>query len=169
MLHLLRVYGKSLESSQWPPAHRPLLAAEYSRRKKKVWYQGAALLIQRRGIKNSQAKIPGSLEYSGWRRIRTALAYDRKTPERICSGVVVDGEGFEPLWRMTAKLPGENTWSSSGWRRIRTFEGIASRFTVCPLWPLGNPSVNEFIIYKEESFCKIFFQLFWIFCVPERV
>ena len=96
MLHLLRVYGKSLESSQWPPVHRPLLAAEYSRRKKNVWYQGAALLIQRRGIKNSQAKIPGSLEYSGWRRIRTALAYDRKIPERICSGVVVDGEGFEP-------------------------------------------------------------------------
>ena len=104
MLHLLRVYGKSLESSQWPPAHRPLLAAEYSRRKKKVWYQGAALLIQRRGIKNSQAKIPGSLEYSGWRRIRTALAYDRKTPERICSGVVVDGEGFEPSKASPADL-----------------------------------------------------------------
>ena len=104
MLHLLRVYGKSLESSQWPPAHRPLLAAEYSRRKKNVWYQGAALLIQRRGIKNSQAKIPGSLEYSGWRRIRTALAYDRKTPERICSGVVVDGEGFEPSKASPADL-----------------------------------------------------------------
>ena len=114
MLHLLRIYEKSLESSQWPPVHRPLLAAEYSRRKKNVWYQGAALLIQRRGIKNSQAKIPGSLEYSGW-------------------------------------------------RRIRTFEGIASRFTVCPLWPLGNPSVNEFIIYKEESFCKIFFRFFGYF------
>ena len=114
MLHLLRVYGKSLESSQWPPVHRPLLAAEYSRRKKNVWYQGAALLIQRRGIKNSQVKISGSLEYSGW-------------------------------------------------RRIRTFEGIASRFTVCPLWPLGNPSVNEFIIYKEESFCKIFFRFFGYF------
>ena len=54
-------------------------------------------------------------------------------------------------------------WSSSGWRRIRTFEGIASRFTVCPLWPLGNPSVNEFIIYKEESFCKIFFRFFGYF------
>ena len=136
MLHLLRVYGKSLESSQWPPAHRPLLAAEYSRRKKNVWYQGAALLIQRRGIKNSQAKIPGSLEYSGWRRIRTALAYDRKTPERICSGVVVDGEGFEPSKASPADLQS------------------------VPFWPLGNPSVNEFIIYKEESFCKIFFQLF---------
>ena len=104
MLHLLRVYGKSLESSQWPPVHRPLLAAEYSRRKKNVWYQGAALLIRRRGIKNSQAKIPGSLEYSGWRRIRTALAYDRKTPERICSGVVVDGEGFEPSKASPADL-----------------------------------------------------------------
>ena len=29
----------------------------------------------------------------------------------------------------------------NGRRRIRTFEGIASRFTVCPLWPLGNPSI----------------------------
>ena len=30
---------------------------------------------------------------------------------------------------------------SNGWRRIRTFEGVANRFTVCPLWPLGNPSL----------------------------
>ncbi len=29
-----------------------------------------------------------------------------------------------------------------GW--IRTTEGIASRFTVCPLWPLGNSSVCNF-------------------------
>ena len=28
----------------------------------------------------------------------------------------------------------------SGGRRIRTFEGGANRFTVCPLWPLGNPT-----------------------------
>ena len=27
---------------------------------------------------------------------------------------------------------------NNGQRRIRTFEGVASRFTVCPLWPLGN-------------------------------
>jgi len=105
VLHLLRVYGKSLESSQWPPAHRPLLAAEYSRRKKKVWYQGASLLIQRRGIKNSRAY--SLWRNSGWGRIRIALVYDRKTPERICSGVVMDGEGFEPLWRMTEKLQSE--------------------------------------------------------------
>ena len=25
--------------------------------------------------------------------------------------------------------------------QIRTFEGGANRFTVCPLWPLGNPSI----------------------------
>ena len=30
----------------------------------------------------------------------------------------------------------------NGWRRIRTFEGGANRFTVCPLWPLGNPSIH---------------------------
>ena len=29
---------------------------------------------------------------------------------------------------------------SNGWRWIRTTEAICSRFTVCPLWPLGNPS-----------------------------
>ena len=65
------------------------------------------------------------------------------------------------IWQKNSRA--NMLWSSSGWRRIRTFEGIASRFTVCPLWPLGNPSVNEFIIYKEESFCKIFFQFFWCF------
>ena len=131
MLHLLRVYGKSLESSQWPPAHRPLLAAEYSRRKKNVWYQGAALLIQRRGIKNSQAKIPGSLEYSGWRRIRTALAYDRKTPERICSGVVVDGEGFEPSKASPADLQsvpfGHSGIHPYGTYRARTYDPLLVR------------------------------------------
>ncbi len=28
-----------------------------------------------------------------------------------------------------------------GGGRIRTSEGIADRFTVCSLWPLGNPSM----------------------------
>jgi hypothetical protein len=28
-----------------------------------------------------------------------------------------------------------------GGRWIRTIEGIASRFTVCPLWPLGNSPI----------------------------
>jgi hypothetical protein len=27
--------------------------------------------------------------------------------------------------------------------RIRTFEGIADRFTVCSLWPLGNLTVRD--------------------------
>ena len=30
----------------------------------------------------------------------------------------------------------------NGRRRIRTTEAICSRFTVCPLWPLGNPSIR---------------------------
>ena len=31
---------------------------------------------------------------------------------------------------------------ANGWRRIRTFEVVDNRFTVCPLWPLGNPSTK---------------------------
>ena len=31
--------------------------------------------------------------------------------------------------------------TANGWRWIRTTEAICSRFTVCPLWPLGNPSL----------------------------
>ena len=42
----------------------------------------------------------------------------------------------------------------NGRRRIRTFEGSASRFTVCPLWPLGNPPKiyidNKYVI-KADS------------------
>ena len=30
---------------------------------------------------------------------------------------------------------------TNGWRWIRTTEASCSRFTVCPLWPLGNPSI----------------------------
>ena len=30
-----------------------------------------------------------------------------------------------------------------GGGRIRTSEGRTSRFTICPLWPLGNPSKNQ--------------------------
>ena len=29
-----------------------------------------------------------------------------------------------------------------GGGRIRTSEGVADRFTVCSLWPLGNPSIS---------------------------
>ena len=31
--------------------------------------------------------------------------------------------------------------SPNGWRWIRTTEATCNRFTVCPLWPLGNPSI----------------------------
>ena len=40
----------------------------------------------------------------------------------------------------------------SGWGRIRTFESVANRFTVCPLWPLGNPSKYiNFIQLKADD------------------
>ena len=32
--------------------------------------------------------------------------------------------------------------NANGWRWIRTTEAICSRFTVCPLWPLGNLPIS---------------------------
>ena len=34
--------------------------------------------------------------------------------------------------------------TANGWRWIRTTEAICSRFTVCPLWPLGNPPIFNY-------------------------
>ena len=66
---------------------------------------------------------------------------------------IVAGIGFEPmtsgLWaRRASRLLHPaiiyfiicNYWksNSNGQRWIRTTEAICSRFTVCPLWPLGN-------------------------------
>ena len=35
--------------------------------------------------------------------------------------------------------------ANGGGRWIRTIEGVTSRFTVCPLWPLGNPTTRKCI------------------------
>ena len=51
----------------------------------------------------------------------------------------MDGEGFEPLVVLRQETL-INLSRSDGWGRIRTFEVVDNRFTVCPLWPLGNPS-----------------------------
>ena len=39
----------------------------------------------------------------------------------------------------------------NGWRWIRTTEAICSRFTVCPLWPLGNPSIYRVRILSDPN------------------
>src|SRR4030042_6813871 len=42
--------------------------------------------------------------------------------------------------RFSSSIPSKKT---GGEGRIRTSEGIANRFTVCPLWPLGNLSDSK--------------------------
>ena len=39
-------------------------------------------------------------------------------------------------------------YRSGGGRWIRTTEGIASRFTVCPLWPLGNSPIFSCAVWS---------------------
>ena len=45
---------------------------------------------------------------------------------------------------LNAKSPVLSNWTFGGGGRIRTIEAKRSRFTVCPLWPLGNSPIFTF-------------------------
>ena len=71
----------------------------------------------------------------------------------------IAGAGFEPttsgLWarRASRLLHPAIIFSCiicNGWWWIRTTEAICSRFTVCPLWPLGNPS-KLYIVFVQTN------------------
>ena len=52
------------------------------------------------------------------------------------------------------KIEGSNRSTAGGpggEGRIRTSEGIANRFTVCPLWPLGNLSDSKSSFFSIEQ------------------
>ena len=60
-----------------------------------------------------------------------------------------------PLRHKSEKNKSALIFIINGGRRIRTFEVFDNRFTVCPLWPLGNPSIykimyDEFKILRKE-------------------
>ena len=65
----------------------------------------------------------------------------------------IAGIGFEPttsgLWARRASRLLYPAILKNGWGRIRTFESVANRFTVCPLWPLGNPSKSHIRYAKK--------------------
>ena len=82
-------------------------------------------------------------------------AYRRLLPKRLSSGGAREGLASLPLEGKAAHgptvpagrrhkkyRPSKRTIGIfGGGRWIRTIEGIASRFTVCPLWPLGNSPI----------------------------
>ncbi len=54
-----------------------------------------------------------------------------------------------PVW---AKSPTSGLREDDGGGgRIRTSEGFAGRFTVCSLWPLGNPTQSTIHLYLEPT------------------
>ena len=71
-------------------------------------------------------------------------------PSRRTIGILVGEDGF-PLTginfdsifpaKKNTNHPKRVIGIFGGGRWIRTIEGIASRFTVCPLWPLGNSPI----------------------------
>ena len=95
---------------------------------------------------------------TNWANTPYAQNRNRTSDTRIFSPLLyqlsylgkIAGAGFEPatfgLWARRASrllhpaIVLTSPLSDNGWRWIRTTEAICSRFTVCPLWPLGNPS-----------------------------
>ena len=86
-----------------------------------------------------QPKAGAPFATRGWQ----ACSADAKTPVHCLEplfGSNLPLGGFASC-RAGARRPALALFGGGG--RIRTSEGCASRFTVCPLWPLGNPSVLE--------------------------
>ena len=65
-----------------------------------------------------------------------------------------DSNPRPPAWKANA-LANWATPANGGERRIRTFEDIVSRFTVCPRWPLEYLTVlSPFYIWSNTVFHK---------------
>lgn len=71
----------------------------------------------------------------------------------IAMGIFKGRTAILPLngWAQTLLKPAMWSVIHGGGGRIRTFEGWASRFTVCPLWPLGNPSTKLRGLFCESQ------------------
>ena len=66
-----------------------------------------------------------------------------------------DGPGSTPSVRYLQNKKRDSVkeprfYGGGGW--IRTTEGEASRFTVCPLWPLGYSSLFSFKVELVDGF-----------------
>ena len=90
----------------------------------------------RRILSPVRLPVPPRRHLNGWKD-SNRLSFLRQLTQKL--SILMDGEGFEPLVVLATIDP--KTFYPNGWRRIRTFEVVDNRFTVCPLWPLGNPSI----------------------------
>ena len=74
----------------------------------------------------------------------------RSTNWAIWAYTLISASSGDRIWTYDLRVMSPTSFQTApprdiklnGWRRIRTFEGGANRFTVCPLWPLGNPSIK---------------------------
>ena len=63
-------------------------------------------------------------------------------------------EPTRPAWKAGALPLSYTRFKIIGERRIRTSEGVANRFTVCPLWPLGYlPAISKLTVGLEPTTC----------------
>ncbi len=76
-----------------------------------------------------------------WRKRMDPLFCGKNTSRKTCHRPVRWDGPFGPILKMETERPLRRHSVSGGGGWIRTIEGKASRFTVCPLWPLGYSSI----------------------------
>jgi hypothetical protein len=111
-----------------------------------AWKAGALPLSYARDLHPSQRhsdRGPGSIRHANVSLRRLALPFPRQ-PTQVLGNFFFAGshDPLAPSSDCRARPPPSSDRTArppcSGGRRIRTFEGYATRFTVWPLWPLGH-------------------------------
>lgn len=104
-------------------------------------YSTAAAPVQWAQRPNFPVFSAGFLPIIPMRKLFSACCPKKGNPPAIFRKIPGTGRGSPPDGKK--RLPDATASGSpgGGWW-IRTTEGVASRFTVCPLWPLGNLPIS---------------------------
>ena len=79
---------------------------------------------------------------------KTRLSLKIYAGDRNRTGTMLPPQDFKSCASASSATPASmylvHLLCTNGWRRIRTFEVVDNRFTVCPLWPLGKSPIFSF-------------------------
>ena len=113
-------------------------------------YSTAAAPVQWAQRPNFPVFSAGFLPIIPMRKFFSACCPKKGNPPAILRKIPGTGRGSPPDGKK--RLPDATASGSpgGGWW-IRTTEGVASRFTVCPLWPLGKSPIYEVWSWWTDS------------------
>ena len=113
-------------------------------------YSTAAAPVQWAQRPNFPVFSAGFLPIIPMRKLFSACCPKKGNPPAIFRKIPGTGRGSPPDGKK--RLPDATASGSpgGGWW-IRTTEGVASRFTVCPLWPLGKSPISNWSWWTDSN------------------